>query len=186
MNYIYCGAHGSLLFALSLKEHGKEITVIAFNEDVIKYCVSEKIKHIQLKNVRFTTKTVHRLFSIKKTLDKLIKKINFSEKDFFFLTSRTKAFDAFYLAKELKKKKGTILYKYSYDVELKKFKPTIIKPFFLSGSITKLALKFTLGLDLVHYQISNTPCLGIDERFYKKNEITEYEPNKTFEQIINR
>ena len=182
MNYIYCGAHRPILFALALKKQDEQITIISYDEQVIEYCKNENINYIKYDFNILTPRNIFSLFRYKKILDNIISKIDFKEYDkFFILGNRTKAYDAFYLGKELSKI-GTVYYK---DVTTK---PTLYKrpkyrPFF-RGDILRLGLKYIMGLDLIYYNINNKPTLGFNSEYLNKYDILEYKPNFSGEEIL--
>lgn len=168
-----------------MKKQGK-ITIIASNEDIIKFCIVENIDIIQFKPMRFSLKNVQKFLSFKKTLDNIIKKINPNKEDAFFLTGNIKVYDAFYLAKELSKK-CVIYYKNPdfEDREFKYFKFPWYKPFFIRGAMIRFFLKTIFGIDLVYYEFNSVPCLGIDDVFLKKYNIKNYAPNISSGKLIS-
>ena len=182
MNYIYCGAHRPILFALALKKQNEQITIISYDDQVIEYCKNESINYIKYDFKMLIPKNIFSLFNYKKILDNLINSIAFSKNDnFFILGNRTKAIDAFYLGKEFSKK-GSVYYK---DITSK---PTIYKrpkyrPFF-RGDILRLGLKYILGLDLIYYNINNKPTLGFNSKFLNKFNIFEYKPEFSGEELL--
>ena len=165
---------------------GEEITIITYSKVIRKFCEVENIPHIDFEKIRPTVTSLHKIFTLKKTLDDLIKKIDVKEDDEFFLTSNTKAYDSFYLAKELSKKGATVFYK-ATDLEgreLKRFKPPWYKPIFIRGDFIRILLKIFLDLDLMYYDTHNVPCFGIDDKFLKKHNIKEYDPEHPVEDLI--
>lgn len=188
MIYAYCGAYKALMFALYIKSLGKEITVVTYDKDVIRYCSKENINYIELKYIQLTVRSIYKIFIFKKMLDKAIKKINFKKEDKFLLLGTANAIDSFYLAKELSKK-GSVYYK-NPDRRLEIYKAPRMKPFFIRGGIKRLALKIILGLDLIYYETHNVPRLGVDDKFLKKHNIAEYAlgivPDKAIFDLIKK
>lgn len=182
MNYVFCRAPKPLLFALYLKNVlGKEITLVTCDEDMMSYCDIENIKYIsfelkETQSERYKIPSISKLFALKKTLDDVIKKIDISEKDGFFLVGLpAKAFDGFYLAKELSKK-VVVYYRNPHDRQLNIYKSSKYKPIFFRSAINRIFLKTMLGLDLMYYEYNNNPILGVDDKFFKKYNIAEYLP----------
>lgn len=182
MIYIFGGGYKSLLFALYLKNLRKKITIVTYNKDTIKYCATENIDYIQFEKVRPKVTSIYELFTLKKILDGLIKKIDLGKEDCFILTGIALAYDSFYLAKELAKK-GKVFYKIA-DRKFKKYKPQLHKPIFFRGAIFRPALKLILGIDIIYYEANKDPRLGIDENFLKKHDIEEYKPDIPTEEMI--
>lgn len=183
MIYVLCGAYKALLFALYLKQLGKDITIVTYNKNTIKYCSEEKIKYIPFEFFQIGFFSFHKIPAFKKMLDSLIKKIDIKKNDHFFLLGNINGFDFFYLAKELSRK-GKGHYK-NPDKELEKFKPSKMKPFFFRGGIVRFLMKCFLGLDLIYYSgTNNSPAFGIDNSFLKKYNIVEYEPDIPSEEMI--
>jgi len=184
MIYIYCGSHLSLLFAVSLKNKGNEITAISSSEDVKKYCNDENINFIKLEYIRPTLLSIHKLFKLKKMLNNTLEKIKCSKGDIYFLTGTVKGYESYYLAKELFKKGFDIHYTVVSGLKFKKLKNPWYKPIFIRGIITRLALKLILGLDLKYYTNQSGPLLGIDDKFIKKYNFKKYEHNISNEELI--
>ena len=133
MNYIYSGAYKALLFALYLKNLGKEITVISPHEGIIKYCADVKINCIKFRLVKPTVSSAYKLLTLKKELDKIIELVNFGKDDAFFLASaRTKGYPGFYLAKELSKKQGSVFHANPSGVDFEEY--VILNPLVTSAS----------------------------------------------------
>ena len=186
MNYIFCGAYKALLFALYLKDSGEEITIVAYNKDLIKYCETEHIDYIEFDCVRLKVTTLYLVFKFKRILDETIEKIGIKKEDAFFLLGNVKGYDYFYLARKLSKKCNFSYYK-SVDLEgreLKKFKPPWYKPMFIRGEVLRIVLKIFLGLDLIYYDTHKVPCLGIGNEFLEKYNIQEYDPDHSAEELI--
>lgn len=178
------GAYKGLLFALYLKNVlGEKITIVTYKKDHINYCKAKNIDYIQFEYVSFNLFSFYKIFTFKKRLDNLIKKINLNEEDRFFLLPNAKACDSFYLAKELSKKgKG---YFKNPDRELAKYKPPRFKPIFFRGAVIRFLLKLFMDLDLMYYEgNSGNPYIGIDEKFLKKHGIIEYAPEVSAEDLI--
>lgn len=183
MNYILGGAYKALLFALYLKNLGKEITIVTYNKDIIKYCTAENIDYIPFERLRPTITSLHKLYTLKKMLNGIIEKIDIKRSDKFFLLGNIKAYDSFYLAKELSRK--SVGYYKNVDRELKKYKAPKSKPIFFRGAIIKFFLKFVMSLDLIYYEGNNgNPVFGIDDKFLRKYNILEYKPNVSSEDLI--
>jgi len=175
MNYVYCGAYQALLFALYLRNLGKEITIIVDHRDMAKYCANEKINCIKFEFISPTSFSAYKLLPLKKKLDQIIEKIDFKEDDSFYLAStRAKGFAAYYLAKEFAKKGGNVYHANPSGVDFEKFKPPWYKPINFKGDLFRSALKLFLGLDLQRYVgNSNFPKLGIDHKFKEKHNIKD-------------
>jgi len=177
-----------VLFTLYLKNVlYEDITIVTYSKVIQKFCKNEHINHIDFEKIRPTITTFYKIFTLKKTLDDLIKKINAKTDDKVFITSNAKAYDSFYLAKELSKK-GVKMYYKNTDLEdrkLKKFKNPWYKPIFIRGGFIRILLKIFLDLDLMYYDTHNVPCFGVDDKFFKKNNIKEYEPDKSVEELIS-
>ena len=184
MNYVYCGSHLPLLFALSLKNKGEKITILSFSEDVIKYCNDENIDFIKLEYIRPTASSPHKVFTLKRMLDNALEKIECGKEDCFFLTGRGKDYDSFYLAKELSKRGCTIYYTDSGGAELKKYIPPGFKPFFIRGEVIRVLFKLILNLDLKCYTIYDVPFFGIDDEFIEKYNVKEYALERTHPELI--
>jgi len=183
MNYIYCGAHKPLLFANALKESGENITIITDNEDVKKFCISEKIDYIEFESVSYTVGNILKIIFYKKKLDHVLDRINIQKEDCFYLiSSKIKCYPGFYMAKELAKK-GSVIYKDPHDQILEKYVPKKNKPVFFRGLIIKNLLHYGYGLDLVYYKLLKSPSLGIDDSFLKKHNIKIYEPNEYYHKL---
>lgn len=183
MNYIYCGSHIPLLFALSLKNKGEKITVLSFSQDVIKYCADENVDYIKLKYVRPSFYSIKKIFAQKNMLDDVIKKIDCNKDDAFFLTGKGKGYDSFYLAKELSKKGCKVYYANPTEIEFKRYKSSKFKPF-LRGKVIKIIIKLILNLDLKHYTGRGVPFLGIDDEFIKKYNIKDYPLDQSYDEMI--
>jgi len=185
MNYIYSGGYKSLLFAIGMKNRGKKISIITNNNDIVKYCKTENIKCIHYNFIRLTFPSViYKIFSLKKSLDEVIEKMDFGKKDnFYMIGSRIKGYDGFYLAKELSKI-GKAYYRNPHDRQLKLYKQPRFKPIFIRGTILKFFLKQVFGLDIVYYNLNEIPCLGIDDHFLQENNIDIYAPNTSSDTII--
>lgn len=181
MEYIFCGAYESLLFALYLKEMGKKITIVTDNNNIGKYCEIENIKYIKFEKISVTPPTTYKVFSLKKILDNILEKMVLKNSDCFYLTTESKAYNAFYLAKELSKK--GVVYFYNPGIKLEKYKYPRNKPFFIRGGITRFVLKLFLNLDLIYYNSRGTPCFGIDDAFIKKHNITKYKLDISSDEI---
>jgi len=183
MNYIFCGAYKGLLFGLYLRYLGKEITVVTYNGDLIKYCKAEKIDYIEYEHIGPRITTFYQFFKLKKVLDETIKKIDFKKEDAFFLLGKTKGYDYFYLAKELSKI-GKGYYK-NPDREMEIYKAPKSKPIFIRGKILKFFYKIVLDLDLIYYTGNNgDPVLGIPNEFLKKYGIVEFKPDFSSEELL--
>jgi hypothetical protein len=186
VNYILGGAYKGLLFALYLKNIvGKKITIVTYKNDTIEYCKNEGINFIQFKHIKVNTSSIWKVFSLKKELDKVISKINFKEKDNFFLLGNLKAYDFFYIAKELSYKGNGFFKDTDFENrELPIFRQRWYKPIFFRGSILKYSLKLILGLDLKFYTYNKVPCIGFDENFLKKYSIKKYAEEIPTEKMI--
>lgn len=183
MIYIFCGAYKALMFALYIKNLGKRITIITYNKDIMRYCIEENIDYIKIEFIRPKVTSIYKVFTLKKVLDNIIKKIDFSKENAFILFGDAKAYDSFYLAQEFSKK-GVVYYK-NPDRKSKKYKAPKFKPIFFRGGIIRIVLKLILRLDLIYYRSDiRSPCFGIDDNFLKKNNIVEYEPNIPSEELI--
>ena len=174
MHYVYCIAYEPLFFALYLKSLGKKITVVTHNKNIAKYCEVKNINYIQFENIRIGVTSIHKIFTFKKILDEVLKKIVLEKGDCFYLTGKIKTYNAFYLAKELSKK-GVVYFYNSSKYRLEKYKPPKNKPFFFRGRIIRLMLKLYLNLDLIYYNSRGVPCFGIDDEFLKKHNIIKYD-----------
>lgn len=181
MIYIFCGSYKALLFALYLKNLGKKITILSANKDLIKYCVAEKINHIEFER-RPPFTSFFELFTYKKILNDVIKKINIDKDDIFILTGKMGSYEGFYFAKELSKRSR--VYQKNPDREYKIFEPPRFKPFFIRGFIGRVFLKLVLGLDIMYYESNRDPRIGIDDNFLNKYNIKEYETDLQFEGLI--
>ena len=184
MNYVYCASHLPLLFALSLKNQGKKISVITFSEDVIKYCTDENIDFIKLEYIRPTVSSLHKIFKLKKMLNDVLEQMKCGEDDCLFLTGTMKGYDSFYLAKELSKKGWKIYNTDPAGIEFKKFKSEGYKPIFIRGTILRIAFKLILDLDLKHYTGRGVPFIGVDNKFLEKYNIVDYPLDYTHEELI--
>lgn len=184
MKYIHCGAHRPLLFALALKNLGNDITIITHNEKIIKFCIKENINYLNYEFIRPTATSIINIFALKKILDDILKKIEFDDEDCFFLTSKIKCYDAFYLSKELSKKGCKVYYLNSNGMEFEKYKPPISKPIFLKGGIIRLALKLILNLDLMYYTGRDIPIIGVDDSFLKKHNIQDCKSDILSEELV--
>lgn len=174
MHYIYCVSYEPLFFALYLKSLGEKITVVTHNKNIAKYCEVKNINYIQFENIRINVTSIHKIFTFKKILDNVLKKIVLEKGDIFYLTGEIKTYNAFYLAKELSKK-GVVYFYNSGKYRLEKYKPPKNKPFFFRGGIIRLMLKLYLDLDLIYYNSRGVPCFGIDDGFLKKHNIVKYD-----------
>jgi len=184
MNYVFSRAPKPLLFALYLKNVlEEEVTLITCDKDTIKYCDIEKIEYIQfeLKDTRFEfgkykIASIYKLSALKKMMDEVIEKINPGKEDKFFLVGLPmKAFDSFYLAKELSKK-CVVYHRNPHDRQISIFKSSKYKSIFFRGEILRIMLKIVFGLDLMYYEYNNNPTLGVDDKFLKKYNISIYLP----------
>jgi len=168
---------------MALKSQGKDITVITYNDEIVNFCQNQNIYYISYNFKKISSLTFYRLLFLKNTLNRIIKNINLSKDDIFiFVGNKTKAYDAFYLEKELSKK-GKVYIKI-LSIEFKKYKRPKKRPFF-RGDILRLGIRTILGIKLVYYNLNNDPCLGIDEKFLDKYNIKEYKPKISSEKIIN-
>ena len=82
MNYIYSGSHNSLLFSLYMKNLEEDITLITYDQDIIKYCKNENIKYIEYEFIRPTNpsiKTIIKIFKLRKNINELVKNIKFEK-----------------------------------------------------------------------------------------------------------
>jgi len=174
MDYVFCGSYEPLFFALYLKSLGKKITVVTHNKSIAKYCEVKNINYIQFENIRIGVISIHKIFTFKKILNDVLKKIVLEKGDGFYLTGEIKTYNAFYLAKELSKK-GVVYFYNSSKYRLEKYKPPKNKPFFFRGGIIRLMLKLYLNLDLIYYNSRGVPCFGIDDGFLKKHNIIKYD-----------
>lgn len=173
MNYVFCVGYKQLFFALYLKNVlEKEIVIVTHSTDVIKFCKSEKITYIQIKQHSPRITSLFKLFALKKALDEVIKKVDMHREDTFFMTGKVVGYELFYLAKELSKKGNVYIVRTMR--ELKNFKPPRFKPIFIRGTIGKFFLKIVLDLDLMYYESNKDPRLGIDNSFLEKYGIKEY------------
>lgn len=179
MNYVYCGSHLALLFALSLKNKGKKITIISSNEDIIRYCKDEKIDSIRLDFIRPSISKLNKIFKLKKMLNSALEQIKCGKDDCLFLTGAMKGYDSFYIAKELSKRRCKIYNTDPTGIEFKEFKPV-----FLRGIFIRLAFKLILNLDLQYYTVRGVPFLGVDDKFLKKYNIIDYPLDITHEELI--
>ena len=184
MKYIFCGAYEPLLFALHFKNKGDQVTAIVNNESVAKYCDEANINYIEFKSVGITGLTPYGIFAMKKSLKKLIKRINFKEDDVFFLTGKVKCIEQFYLAKQLSKK-GKVYYYLACILPIKKlYKLPKYKPLFIRGGILRITYRLFFGLSLIYYEKDCSPCLGVSDEFLKKYNIEEYKIDIPFEQLV--
>jgi len=181
MNYIFCGAYESLLFALYIKEMGGKITIVTDNNNIVKYCEMETIDYIKFEKISITTPTIYKVFSLKKILDNALEKMVLKNSDHFYLTTESKAYNAFYLAKELSKK--GVVYFYNPGRKPEKYKHPKNKPFFIRGEIIRFVLKLFLNLDLIYYNSRGSPCFGINDTFMKKHNITKYKLDVSSDKI---
>jgi len=183
LNYVFCGAYKALLFALYIKNLGEEITIVTYSKDVTKYCANENIKCISFPFLKLSIKSIYKLFTLKKTLDEVIEKMNVGKEDNYFLTGKVLAYESIYIAKELAKKGNKIYYK-NVMRELNIFKPSGLKSIFIKGMIFKFFMKFALDLDIMYYESNEDPRLGFDEETLKKYNIIDYKPDKKTEEMI--
>jgi len=184
VNYVFCVAYRSLLFALYLKKKGKKIKIITYNKNIIKYCKKEKIGYIKYNQIVINGSSFYKIFAFKKNLDRLVERMDFCEKDFFYLTGKTKALNVFYLSKSLSKKGNVYYYPMSTAGGGKRYKPEKYKPVFLRGEILRFLVKIILDIDLIYYQGHGIPIIGVDDKFLKKYNIVEYVVDMPYEDII--
>ena len=104
MNYIFCPAYRSLFFALYLRNSGKEITIITYNEDIKRYCSATNIEYIYFELIRPSVKSFYKVVTLKNKLDNLIEKIDFGKGNCFYLLDNAISYEGFYLAKKFSKK----------------------------------------------------------------------------------
>ncbi|MCK4364487.1 MAG: hypothetical protein KAW45_00380 [Thermoplasmatales archaeon] len=184
MDYVCCGSHLPLLFALSLKNQGKDISVVTFSEDIIKFCKSENINHIPLEYIMPSVSSINKVFTLKKMLDKIINQIDDGKENNFYITGQSKAIGSFYLAKELSKRGWNVYFTDSSWIQSKKYKNPWYKPIFIRGEILRTALKLFLGLDLKYFTGRGIPFFGIDEKIREKYNIKDYPLKLTHEELI--
>jgi len=182
MNYVFCGSYRPLLFAIYLKNSGEDVTILAYNNEIIQFCKSEKIKLIHFEKIRATVTTLDEVFRLKETLDGVITKMNFKKKDKFFITANVSSYDSYYLAQELAKR-GQVYYK-NTDVTFKIYKANRFNPIFIRGMAVKSLLKIVMDLDLIYRDKREDPALGIDDLFLNRNNIKLYLPNRKSEELI--
>jgi len=181
MEYIFCGAYESLLFALYLKEIGEKITIVTDNNNILKYCEIENIEYIKFEKISVTPLKIYKVFYLKKILNNALDKIILKNGDHFYLTGESKAYNAFYLAKELSKR--GVVYFYNPGRKPEKYKHSKNKPFFVRGEIVRFILKLFLNLDLIYYDSRGSPCFGINDAFMKKHNITKYKLDVSSDKI---
>jgi len=190
--FIYCGAHRPVLFANALKSIGEKITIITHDREIVKFC---EYKNINCINFEFDDlyfrllhkkgkffKIIKEIKLLKKTLDDLLKKMNCNNSDKYICAgNRTKAIDAFYLAKEL----SSICQVYYKDLSSKpnEFKRPRLKPFF-RGDITRFLIKRIMGLDLMFYELNSKPLFGVGRDFSEKYNFKEYNPSLSVENLL--
>jgi len=181
MNYIFCPSYQPLFFALYLKDLRKEVTVITYNEGVRQFCTHTKIKHIHFELLRPGILDFFKVVILKKRLDHVIKKIDFSEEDNFYLLGREIAYEGFYLAKELSKR-GTAYFRNAsreYEIYGGKFSRV-----FLEMLAIKYLFKMFLGLDLIFYETYGNPRFGINDKFLEKNRVATIDKDRDFDELI--
>lgn len=90
----------------------------------------------------------------------------------------------FFIYHESSRKKGGVGYYKNPDRETKPYIPPRNKPIFFTGAIMKFFLKIILDLNIVYYETNNVPRLGVNDAFLKKNNIREYAPQISSENLI--
>jgi len=181
MNYVFCGGYRTLLFALYLKSTGKNIVIVAYSNDVVKFCCDQKINYIQIKQFRPYLTSILKLFSFKRKLNAVIKKIDMKKEDNFFLTGYEISYEGFYLAKELAKK-GRVYSKIMHR-NLKIYQSARFRPF-IRGWINKFIIKIVLGIDAMYYETNKDPRIGIDKNFREKHGIKDFAIDLSIEEIM--
>jgi hypothetical protein len=183
MNYLFAGGYKGFLFALYLRNVlGKEITIVTYDKTVIKNCIDENITYIEFEKIRPTITSFYKVFTLKKVLDEVIKKVDIGNDDTFFLLGIDRSYDNFYLVKELSKKSNGC-YKL-VNIKLSRYVHPRFKPIFFRGAFIRILFKLILDLDLIYYDTNRNPRYGISEEFLEKYNIVEYEPDVPSEEII--
>jgi len=190
MNYLFAGGYKGFLFALYLKNVlARDITIVTYDKTVIKNCIDENINYIEFKKIsikfkkiRPAIKSFYKVFTLKKVLDEVIKKVDIGNDDTFFLLGIDRSYDNFYLVKELSKKSNG--YYKLVNIKLSRYVHPRFKPIFFRGAFTRILFKLILDLDLIYYDTNGNPRYGISEEFLEKYNIVEYEPDVPSEEIL--
>jgi len=192
MNYVFCGAYRHLFFALYLKKIGSDIKIVTYNNDIKNFCDYSKIDCIYFDSLTLDLESFYKIKSLKKRLDKIIDEIKFNKNDNFYVLSNVFGYQKFYLATKFAKV-GKVYYKNS-EREFKKyrfdigdlFKKNILKHFLFWGKFfMKYLFKIALCLDIVFFEINESPVYGFDEKFFKKHNIRKIIPEKNYDELIS-
>ena len=183
MYYVFAAGYKSLLFALYIKNVScKEIVIITYSTNIVKYCEAENIKYILIDQFPPRISSIFKLFAFKRKLDEIIKKIDLGKEDAYIILGMATGYGRFYLAKELSKK-GNVYHRRIVR-ELKKFKPSWSKPIFIKGILYKIIMKLIFDLNIMYYETNKDPRMGVDNDFLKKYNIRDYAPDLHTEEII--
>lgn len=179
MEYFWCGSFQSFFMALSLKDSGKNITVISPNSSVIETCKLMKVPFLSI-NLFSVNDLIINFFKIKKNINNI--QSSLEKTKLYFSHTQYDVFCFLFVKSYLQR--GEVVF-FNFELEYEAVKKIVLKLSYLKIFIKRQLINLLYRINIIIKRNGDFYILSINDAFIKKNNIEVVNNKSDFFNIIS-